>query len=508
MSLQLEKALYRHFNLTSFRNGQKEVIENVMNGKDVLAVMPTGTGKSLCYQLPSKLLSNPVVVISPLLSLMFDQVKKLRASGFKEVVAINSMMDYRYRKTVLRNLHLYKLIYVSPEIFQSQEVLSAIQNIHPSRLVIDEAHCISQWGHEFRPDYLRIKDIHESIGKPPIVALTATATPDVQKDIVEYLQLESPKKIVFPIDNPNLSFVMEKIDHPSDKINRLTTILKEHSVPTMIYFSSRNAAEHTATVLQHSLDVSVGYYHGGLTTDDRVLIQEQFMRNELQVICCTSAFGMGIDKPDIRQVIHYHMPTQIESFIQEVGRGGRDGLPALSIAFYHPSDIHVSTNLLMNELPSFSSITQLVSFIMETSPPFDKLLEYIQNDEKFKDSHERFLIYHFEKYGILKNKIITVKDVEKEELLHYFEEIIKKRTEYKQWKLREIIEWVETDQCRREALFRSFQKSVERPTDNCCNNCGFDWNSWQPIENNIKVIRKESWQEKLAFILMQDVSNE
>src|SRR5699024_5469163 len=128
---------------------------------------------------------------------------KLRASGFKEVVAINSMMDYRYRKTVLRNLHLYKLIYVSPEIFQSQEVLSAIQNIHPSRLVIDEAHCISQWGHEFRPDYLRIKDIHESIGKPPIVALTATATPDVQKDIVEYLQLESPKKIVFPIDNPN-----------------------------------------------------------------------------------------------------------------------------------------------------------------------------------------------------------------------------------------------------------------------------------------------------------------
>lgn len=505
MTFQFETELYKHFNLTSFRDGQREVIEHVMNRKDVLAVMPTGTGKSLCYQLPSKLLPNPVVVISPLLSLMFDQVKKLKATGYKQVVAINSMMDYQQRKTVLRQLQFYKLIYVSPEIFQSQEVLSAVQKVQPSLLVIDEAHCISQWGHEFRPDYLRLKHIHESIGKPPLLALTATATPDVQKDIVNYLQMNQPVKVIFPIDKPNLSFVVEKINHPNDKINRLIALLEEHPVPTMIYFSSRKAAEHTAAVLQHSLNIAVGYYHGGLSTEDRMLIQEQFMRNELTVICCTSAFGMGIDKPDIRQVIHYHIPTQVESFIQEVGRGGRDGLPALSIAFYHPSDIHFSRNLLMNELPSLPSIKHFIQFIYTNRPSYQLVEDYIRNNEDLKETHERFLFYHLEKYGILKNKKIDASDVIKEELFLYFETIIKERMDYKHEKLIEMISLVETEECRREALFQTFQETVQKPDENCCNNCGFDWRKWKPVNRKLKVVKKDSWEQRLSFIMLQDV---
>ena len=360
MKMDLEKELYRHFRLSSFREGQKEVIEHVLDQKNVLAVMPTGTGKSLCYQLPAKILPKPVIVISPLLSLMFDQVKKLKATGFKRVVAINSMMDFQMRKKALHQLHTYQLIYMSPEILQNKEVLQAIQMVQPSLMVIDEAHCISQWGHEFRPDYLRIKEAHNQIGNPPILALTATATPDVQKDIVQHLEMKQLEKVIFPIDKTNLSFVVEEIAYVEEKLDRLKVLIEKYPVPTMIYFSSRKTAEQVAEKLQHSISGEVGYYHGGLSTEDRVLIQEQFMRNELQVICCTSAFGMGIDKPDIRQIIHYHLPTQVESFIQEVGRGGRDGSPALSITLYHPSDIYVPSNLLLNELPSNTAIERFL----------------------------------------------------------------------------------------------------------------------------------------------------
>ena len=505
MKLDLDKELYKHFQLSSFREGQKEVIEHVMKRENVLAVMPTGTGKSLCYQLPARLLPSPVIVISPLLSLMFDQVKKLKASGFKRVVAINSMMEYHVRKEVLYQLHHYQLIYVSPEILQSQEVLQAIQNIQPSLMVIDEAHCISQWGHEFRPDYLRIKEAHDYIGNPPILALTATATPDVQHDIIHHLDMKQPKKVIFPIDKSNLSFVVEELAYVEDKLDRLISLIHQYPVPTMIYFSSRKTAEQVAAKLQHSIDAEVGYYHGGLSTEDRVLIQEQFMRNELQVICCTSAFGMGIDKPDIRQIIHYHLPTQVESFIQEVGRGGRDGLPALSITLYHPSDIHVPSNLVLNELPSTTAMERLLQHLWEmTDPSLEDILEYIDVDQDIKESHLRFIVYHLEKYGVLNDyQIIGLRESSKEELQRYFQQIINSRTEYKLQKLREMMDWIECSKCRREALFQSFQKHVEKPSINCCNNCGFEWDKWKP--NEVKREKANlSWEKRLRLLLLQD----
>lgn len=504
MKMDLEKELYRHFRLSSFREGQKEVIEHVLDQKNVLAVMPTGTGKSLCYQLPAKILPKPVIVISPLLSLMFDQVKKLKATGFKRVVAINSMMDFQMRKKALHQLHTYQLIYMSPEILQNKEVLQAIQMVQPSLMVIDEAHCISQWGHEFRPDYLRIKEAHNQIGNPPILALTATATPDVQKDIVQHLEMKQPEKVIFPIDKTNLSFVVEEIAYVEEKLDRLKVLIEKYPVPTMIYFSSRKTAEQVAEKLQHSISGEVGYYHGGLSTEDRVLIQEQFMRNELQVICCTSAFGMGIDKPDIRQIIHYHLPTQVESFIQEVGRGGRDGSPALSITLYHPSDIYVPSNLLLNELPSNTAIERLLQHLWKLkSPSIEALLEYIEADQDIKESHIRFIIYQLEQYGIIMDEQINLSDFSQDDVLHYFQQIINNRTEYKLHKLSEMVDWIESKKCRREALFQTFQKSVEKPAVNCCNNCGFDWNKWEPGE--VKRSKTNvSWKERLRFILLQE----
>lgn len=261
----LESQLLKQFNIKSFREGQEEIIGDVIGGKDVLGILPTGSGKSLCYQLPATIMEGVTIVVSPLISLMQDQVKQLKATGFKSVIALNSFMEPKEKKRVFQHLNEYKLIYVSPELLQQQEVIHYFKNIKISLFVIDEAHCISQWGHEFRPDYLRLGFVLDVMNNPTVLALSATATKEVQKDIIQSLNRPNIQKHIYPMDRENIAFTVQKVDRDIEKQDIIVKILKQHRVPTLIYFSSKRKTEEIAAFLTKNVPTHrIAFYHGGM----------------------------------------------------------------------------------------------------------------------------------------------------------------------------------------------------------------------------------------------------
>ena len=345
--------LKKYFKYESFQEGQQEIIDDILQGHDVLGVLRTGSGKSLCYQLPAIMLPGSTIVVSPLISLMIDQVRQVKSYHYKEVVALHSFQNREERMSVLNQLHRYKLIYISPELLQQEIVLNKLKRMKISLFVIDEAHCISQWGYDFRPDYLRLKTIIETIGQPTILALTATATPEVQEDIMEKLAQKTMKQHIYPMDRRNISLLVHHLKREESKLDLLTYLISTYNQPIIIYFSSRKVAEQTASTLSERIGSrKVAYYHGGMNNEDRLKIQQQFMNDQLTVICCTSAFGMGINKNNIRIVIHYHLPIQLESYIQEIGRAGRDGENSISILLYEDGDEQIPLHIIENELPT------------------------------------------------------------------------------------------------------------------------------------------------------------
>src|SRR5690606_18201070 len=322
--MNLNQILKEKFNHTTFREGQKEVIEDIMSGHDVMALLPTGGGKSLCYQLPAQILEGSVLVVSPLVALMEDQVLQIKKMGEKRVIALNSFLTLEKKRRVLPNLHKYKYIFASPEILQSPHILNRLKRIRFSLFVVDEAHCISQWGHDFRPDYSRLGEIRMEIGAPPCLALTATATKEVLEDIRNKLELAQPKMHIHSIDRPNIAIVVKKVESLEEKKEALLKYANELQGPGIIYFSSRLWAENISQYLKDKGFERVAYYHGGMEQEKRMLIQEQFINNQISIICSTNAFGMGVNKSDIRFVIHFHYPSQMEAYLQEIGRAGRD----------------------------------------------------------------------------------------------------------------------------------------------------------------------------------------
>lgn len=502
---QLEKQLNKYFGHQSFRMGQREIIEDVLSGKHVFATLPTGSGKSICYQLPSLLLNGKVIVVTPLLSLMEDQVKQLKKRGFKRVVAINSFNTSDQRKSILNQLDAYQLIYLSPEMLQNKYVITKLKQLEISLFVIDEAHCISQWGHEFRPDYLKLDQAIEQLGKPTILALTATATPDVQKDIVNHFSQIEFTKHIYPIDRDNISLIVEQLESRSEKDDYLVHLFERWSVPTIIYFTSRKESERVARLLSETFShLSVSYYHGELETGERILIQEQFLENQIDIICATSAFGMGIDKDNIRLIIHYHIPTQLESFIQEIGRAGRDQLSSVSISLVAPNDDILPRRLIENELPSIEMIESLFSGLLHIKGKEARILlnqALIHNHWQMNDVQIRFIKDFLEQTGIM-NKDQQI-DLAKIDLL-IKEELIRKidqRNRYKQAKLFEFLQWLTVGECRRSALYQSFQSTIKEAKYHCCDQCGFTLEQWSPAQTKREPELK-SWQAQLQSVLL------
>lgn len=341
----LEEALYQHFGFDKFKGNQKKIIESLFEGKDTFVIMPTGGGKSLCYQLPGLMMDGCALVISPLIALMKNQVDSIRSYGDSDAVAhyLNSSLSKTQVRQVKSDITdgLTKLLFVAPETLTKEENILFFREANISFVAIDEAHCISEWGHDFRPEYRRIREMLDEIGHDiPIIALTATATPKVQSDIVKNLRMgDDHRTFVSSFNRDNLYYEVRPKGKKDYTIKQIIQVVKE--VPGesgIVYVQSRKAAEEIAEALRVN-DVKAAPYHAGLDPKTRSKTQDDFLMEEVDVICATIAFGMGIDKPDVRFVIHYDIPKSIENYYQETGRAGRDGLQGRCVAFYAYKDI-------------------------------------------------------------------------------------------------------------------------------------------------------------------------
>lgn len=333
------RILKSYYGFDTFKEGQAEVIDSIMAGRDVMCIMPTGAGKSVCYQIPALMQNGTTLVVSPLISLMKDQVSALSQMDIKAAYINSSMTSQEYGRTLsAMSRGLYRIVYVAPERLHSETFAEICREIDIPFIAVDEAHCISQWGQDFRPSYLRIAEfVRELPGRPVIGAFTATATPDVKEDIKTLLELDEPFCITTSFDRPNLSFT---VIHPDNKERQLLkTLAKRRGQTGIIYCTKRKDVESVCELLE-SRGFEATRYHAGLSDEERIANQDDFIYDRRKIMVATNAFGMGIDKSDVSFVIHYSMPKNIESYYQEAGRAGRDGSRADCILFYSPGDVN------------------------------------------------------------------------------------------------------------------------------------------------------------------------
>lgn len=429
-------ALKTHFGYQQFHDGQAEAIDSLQAGRDVLAVLPTGSGKTLIYELTTYLLNCPSLIISPLLALMQDQVGRLNRRGERRAVALNSMLKPADQQQVLNQLDRYRFIFVSPEMLLNDRVLNALKQLPLGLMVVDEAHCISTWGPDFRPAYLNLGLVRQQLGYPVTLALTATADQQVRQDIERVLKFdETAQIIVHSVDRPNIFLAVEQVASIQQKETRLLALLQEVTFPGIIYFSSKaQASEWAQLLVDHGYTAAA--YHAGLDGQTRFAIQQQFMQNQLQVVCATSAFGMGIDKADIRFVFHYHLPVSLNDYVQEIGRAGRDGKPSLAVVVMAPGDQQRPVDLVNLQLPSDAEIAEAYA-----TPQVNLTSE----------AHDLISYYRAHHY--------TIDQVER---------LFAARRRSQQHSLAQLFKYVRSTTCLRAQLLSAFGESAPVHSVTCC----------------------------------------
>ena len=352
--------LSRHFGLSEFRPGQLDAIEHILHGRNALVVMPTGSGKSLIYQFCALALPDTALIISPLIALMKDQVDRLQSRGVAATYINSSLSgDEQAKRIAQLAAGKWKLVYVAPERLRNQQFLNALHKAKVSLLAIDEAHCISQWGHDFRPDYLHIGAVRNLLGNPVTVALTATATVDVQQDILEQLKLQTAERVITGFSRPNLVFHVRYTPDLHSKMQAIVKVLSVVKGAGIIYVGTRREAEELAMTLEGNYKVPSFVYHGGMEKSQRTLMQDAFLSTGNAVMIATNAFGMGVDRSDVRFVVHYNIPGSIEAYYQEAGRAGRDSRLAQCMLLYAPQDRKLQEWFIENDAPSRNELTGL-----------------------------------------------------------------------------------------------------------------------------------------------------
>jgi ATP-dependent DNA helicase RecQ len=471
-SSEILKTAKRLFGFESLRPGQEEAISALLAGTDTLAVMPTGSGKSAIYQIAGTLLDGPTLVVSPLIALQKDQVDSLNESGEAEAVAVNSTQRAAETREAFEAIEegKGKFLFLAPEQLRKQETIEKLKAAGIALFVVDEAHCISEWGHDFRPDYLQLGPAVEALGNPVVLALTATASPEVRQEIADRLGLKKPKILVQGFDRPNIYLRVDHFATRDEKLEALIHRVRWAEKPGIVYVSTRGNAEEIMRLLAEE-NVEALFYHAGLKAAERTQIQEQFMAGDAEVIVATNAFGMGIDKADIRFVYHFDVSESLDSYYQEIGRAGRDGEKAEAILFFRSEDMGIQKFHSGEAKLSADEIERVVDVIADQEGPVEP--EEIAEQVNMGERKLIKAIHRLEDVGAVEllpgGEVQLDEEADARRAAEAAAQEQERRREMKQERLRQMQEYADTSRCRREHLLQYFGDEYSGPCHNCDN---------------------------------------
>ncbi|BAY09754.1 RecQ family ATP-dependent DNA helicase [Calothrix sp. NIES-2098] len=483
------------FGYDCLRPGQQEVIKAILEGYDTLAVMPTGSGKSAIYQIAALLIPGITIVISPLLALQHDQVQAIKEQNIAKAAALNSTISNSQRQEIFAGLENQQLefLFLSPEQFNNEEVLAHFVNTKPSLFVVDEAHCISEWGHDFRPDYLRLGAVIAALSHPPVLALTATASPVVRDEIIERLGMQEPQVFVRGFDRPNIWLGVETFHEESEKLNAFIKHIIAVEKPGIVYAATRKHTEKLAAILQERC-IKTAHYHAGMKAAQREQVQAAFMADELEVIVATCAFGMGVDKSNVRFVFHYDISDSLDSYYQEIGRSGRDGEEAQAILFYNTDDLQIRRFFASGGKIDVDEVLQVAEAVQQAEEPLD--LEDLQQATDLSQSKITKAVSRLEEVEaveILPTGEVTKSETEVDQNASIQAATLaqQRRQQFMRSRLEMMRNYAELHDCRRQYLLNYFGEPVDNKCgfcDNCKAGITVEEDSFQPFPVNSYVI--------------------